>query len=141
MKFAIKAQSVIATPQDLKLAYMQQSMLPLGNLSSLNVALSFSSEMGSAAYVWTASFPLYVMLSFFFFLGSLALFFLPSSVGASNTGELKTPLTPTSACTESSENMLEEDTQVVDTPNTQIFGSKSNLWEGTTKNLGSTRIT
>jgi len=94
VKFAIKAQSAIATPQDLKLAYMQQSMLPLGNLSSLNVALSFSSEMGSAAYVWT----------------------------------------------ESSENMLEEDTQV-DTPNTQIFGSKSNLWEGTTKNLGSTRIT
>jgi hypothetical protein len=127
---------------------MQQTMLPLGNLSGAIRTSSSLSEMESAAYVWTASFPLYVTASFIFFVGSLVLFFLPLNSRSSNASELKTPLTPSSAHTEEAEEVLPEstsasdtDTSLDDSPIRKFFSDReADLWNDTTKNLGSTRL-
>lgn len=126
---------------------MQQTMLPLRNLNGTLGTSSSLSEMESAAYVWTASFPLYVTASFIFFIGSLVLFFLPFNSRSSNTSELKTPLTPNSAYAEESEEVLPESTSTSDTgslddsPNREYFNDReADLWNDTTKNLGSTRL-
>ena len=105
MKFAIKAGSSIATPQEIKLAYMQQSMLPLGDfnetasLSGTSSLLQLESEI---PYVLNDSLPLYVKASVAFFLGSMILYLIPKSFGkrSDKKNMLKSPL---SAATEDSD--------------------------------------
>ena len=105
MKFAIKADSSIATPQEIKLAYMQQGMLPLGNfndtasLSGTSSLLQLESEI---PYVLNESLPLYVKASVAFFLASVILYLMPKRFGkrSDEKNMLKSPL---SAATEDSD--------------------------------------
>lgn len=95
MKFAIKAQSSIATPQDIRLAYMQQTMLPLGNINgSIDVTHAWQLE-SQIPMAMTLSLPFYLRASIFFFVGCLALFLFPNNKKNEKMDMLSSPLTPT----------------------------------------------
>jgi hypothetical protein len=76
MKFAIKAQSSAATPQDIQLAYLQHGMLPLANLTAER-EMSFIEQLeGEIIFEAIHEFPIYWQITFLFFLGSLLFYTL-----------------------------------------------------------------
>jgi hypothetical protein len=77
MKFAIKAQSSAATPQDIMLAYRQSSMLPIANLTTEVDITSMKQLESDVIYDAVYAFPLYLQASLIFFLGCLTFYFVP----------------------------------------------------------------
>jgi hypothetical protein len=101
VKFAIKAQSTIATSQDIRLAYMQNTMLQLGNING-TIEFSHAWQLQSQLpLAMTLSLPFYLRASICFFLGCLALYFFPRDVGRKreeeNINMLSSPLSPSNA--------------------------------------------
>lgn len=79
MKFAIKAESYIAAPHDIRRAYMQQSMLPLADIGNYTVA---------APVLQTDDCPFYLKASIYFFVGCFVLFLQPFFCGRSQYKKL-----------------------------------------------------
>lgn len=75
MKFAIKAQSAAATPQEIKLAYRQSSMLPIANLTSEADITSIKQLEADIVYDTVYEFPLYLQAAGLFFVGCLTFYF------------------------------------------------------------------
>jgi hypothetical protein len=101
VKFAIKAQSTIATPQDIRLAYMQNTMLQLGNING-TIEFSHAWQLQSQLpLAMTLSLPFYLRASICFFLGCLALYFIPRDFARKkeedNFKMLTSPLSPSNA--------------------------------------------
>jgi hypothetical protein len=78
MKFAIKAQSSAATPQDIMLAYRQSSMLPIANLTTEVDITNMKQLESDIVYDAVYAFPLYLQASLIFFLGCLTFYFVPT---------------------------------------------------------------
>jgi hypothetical protein len=75
MKFAIKAQSSAATPQEIKLAYRQAGMLPIANLTSEVDITSIKQLEADIVYDTVYEFPLYLQAAGLFFIGCLTFYF------------------------------------------------------------------
>jgi hypothetical protein len=78
MKFAIKAQSSAATPQDIQLAYLQSGMLPLANLTAEKEMSVIEQLEGEIIFEAMHEFPIYLQISLLFFLGCLLFYTLTS---------------------------------------------------------------
>jgi hypothetical protein len=79
MKFAIKAKSSVATPQEIKLAYRQSGMLPVANITN---QLEMTGIREIQAEFLNAP-PKYLELAVLIFLGCVTFYFIPASSGGS----------------------------------------------------------
>lgn len=79
MKFAIKAQSSAATPQDIQLAYLQHGMLPLANLTAEREMSVIEQLEGVIIFEAMNAFPIYLQTALLFFLGCLVFYTLTST--------------------------------------------------------------
>lgn len=79
MKFAIKAKSSVATPQEIKLAYRQSGMLHVANITN---QLEMTGIKEIQAEFLNAP-PKYLELAVLIFLGCVTFYFIPVSSGGS----------------------------------------------------------
>lgn len=78
MKFAIKAQSSAATPQEIMLAYRQSSLLSIANFTMEVDTTNMKQLESDIVYDAVYAFPLYLQASLIFFVGCLTFYFVPT---------------------------------------------------------------
>lgn len=86
MKFAIKAKSSVASPQEIKLAYRQSGMLPVASITN-QLEMTGLKEVEAE---FLSAPPKYLELAVLIFLGCVTFYFIPT--GSAGSVQKKNPL-------------------------------------------------